>query len=202
MLFRSGLPADQITADLNAAVAYVGKLPAANGKVAVAGFCWGGGQAFRYAATGAAIQASLVFYGPAPKPEEMKGIKAPIFGFYGGNDARITAAVPEVTVQMKQAGKAFDSVVYDGAGHGFMRAGEPEFVERAFGKIGINFVLVKAHEQFLQKLLLCNGSDAMQIYNGSTFANATFTGVTLSTLKGVKQYQQRLYFWDGISTGP
>lgn len=120
----SGLPADQITADLNAAVAYVGKLPAANGKVAVAGFCWGGGQAFRYAATGAAIQASLVFYGPAPKPEEMKGIKAPIFGFYGGNDARITAAVPDVTTQMKQAGKAFDPVVYDAAGHGFMRAGE------------------------------------------------------------------------------
>src|SRR5712671_4257571 len=40
------LPKDQVTADLNAAVDYVGKLPAANGKVVVGGFCWGGGQSF------------------------------------------------------------------------------------------------------------------------------------------------------------
>src|SRR5438067_11169762 len=45
----SMLPAEQVTADLNAAVDYVSKLPACNGKVAVAGFCWGGGQAFSLA---------------------------------------------------------------------------------------------------------------------------------------------------------
>src|SRR5467141_2677502 len=38
----SSLPADQITKDLNAVMDYVTKLPACNGKVAVAGFCWGG----------------------------------------------------------------------------------------------------------------------------------------------------------------
>ena len=43
------LPPDQITADLNAVADYVSKLPAANGKVAVAGFCWGGAQSFRFA---------------------------------------------------------------------------------------------------------------------------------------------------------
>src|SRR5271168_419684 len=40
---------DQITADLNAAADYALKLPSANGKLYVAGFCWGGGQTFRYA---------------------------------------------------------------------------------------------------------------------------------------------------------
>src|SRR3989449_6343675 len=45
----SSLAPDQITADLNAAADYVAKLPAANGKIAVCGFCWGGGQAFRFA---------------------------------------------------------------------------------------------------------------------------------------------------------
>src|SRR6476469_6149492 len=39
----------QITADLNAVADYVSKLPAANGKVAVVGFCWGGTQSFRFA---------------------------------------------------------------------------------------------------------------------------------------------------------
>src|SRR3954447_15891187 len=42
------LPPDRVTADLNAAAEYAAKLPACNGKVAVAGFCWGGGQAFRF----------------------------------------------------------------------------------------------------------------------------------------------------------
>ena len=45
------LPADQITADLNAVVDYVSKLPASNGKVVVTGFCWGGGESFRFATT-------------------------------------------------------------------------------------------------------------------------------------------------------
>src|SRR5947208_1333831 len=43
------LPADQITGDLNAVAAYLSSLPSCNGQVAVGGFCWGGGQAFRYA---------------------------------------------------------------------------------------------------------------------------------------------------------
>lgn len=118
------LPQSQITADLDAAVSYVSKLPAANGKVAVGGFCWGGGKTFLYAASNPSIKAGLVFYGSAPKPEEMASIKTPIHGFYGGNDARITAAVPQVTEQMKAAGKSYDPVTYEGAGHGFMRSGE------------------------------------------------------------------------------
>jgi GMP synthase (glutamine-hydrolysing) len=36
--------------------------------------------------------------------------------------------------------------------HGFMREGEPEFVERTFGKLGMNFVSVNAAQQFMQKL--------------------------------------------------
>lgn len=120
----TGLSTEQVNGDLDAAVAYVAKLPASNGKVVVGGFCWGGGKTFTYATTGKDIKAGLVFYGSAPKPEEMSKIKTPIYGFYGGNDARITAAVPEVTQQMKAAGKTYDQVTYDGAGHGFMRAGE------------------------------------------------------------------------------
>src|SRR6185295_2484097 len=53
----SSLPADQVTADLNAAMDYVSKLPAANGKVAVGGFCWGGGQSFRFATNNKDVKA-------------------------------------------------------------------------------------------------------------------------------------------------
>ncbi len=37
---------------------------------------------------------------------------------------RITATVPETEKLMKQAAKQYDVVIYPGAGHGFMRAGE------------------------------------------------------------------------------
>ena len=119
------LPADQITADLNAVVEYVSKLPSCNGKVVVMGFCWGGGQTFRYATNNKDIKAALSFYGPPPgKPEEFARITAPVYGFYGGNDNRINAMIPAATEQMKTAAKTYDPVIYDGAGHGFMRAGE------------------------------------------------------------------------------
>jgi carboxymethylenebutenolidase len=119
------LPADQITADLNATAAYVAKLPAANGKVAVAGFCWGGGQSFRYATNNKDLKAAFVFYGPGPdKESEVARIACPVYGFYGGNDARVTATVPKSKELMKTAGKDYEPVVYEGAGHGFMRMGE------------------------------------------------------------------------------
>ena len=119
------LPPDQITGDLNEVMEYVSKLPACNGKVAVAGFCWGGGQTFRFATNNKDIKAAFVFYGPPPtKEEEIARITAPVYGFYGGNDARINTTIPKTTELMKKAGKTYDPVTYEGAGHGFMRGGE------------------------------------------------------------------------------
>ena len=119
------LPPDQITGDLNAAADYVAKLPAANGKVAVAGFCWGGTQSFRFATNRPSLSAAYVFYGTGPETADaIAKIKAPVYGFYAGNDARVGATVPKTIEMMKAAGKTFEPVTYEGAGHGFMRAGE------------------------------------------------------------------------------
>jgi carboxymethylenebutenolidase len=119
------LPPDQVTADLNAVADYVSKLPAANGKVAVAGFCWGGTQSFRLATNRPGLAAAFVFYGSGPEtPEAIARIKAPVHGFYAGNDARIGATVPKTQELMKAAGKSYEVITYEGAGHGFMRAGD------------------------------------------------------------------------------
>jgi len=120
----SHLNPDQITADLNAVADYALKIPAANGKLYVAGFCWGGGQSFRFATNRSDLSAAFVFYGPPPYKEAMARIKCPVYGFYAGNDARIGATVPDTITAMKAAGKTYEPVTYDGAGHGFMRAGE------------------------------------------------------------------------------
>jgi carboxymethylenebutenolidase len=114
----------QITADLDAAADYATQLPSCSGKVVVAGFCWGGGQSFRFATNNKDVKAAFVFYGTPPKTEDMARINCPVYGFYAGNDARVTATVPTASEAMKSAGKTYEPVMYDGAGHGFMRAGE------------------------------------------------------------------------------
>jgi carboxymethylenebutenolidase len=65
-----------------------------------------------------------VFYGPPPEKAAIARIKAPVYGFYAGDDARIDATLPETIQNMKAAGKTIEPVTYEGAGHGFMRAGE------------------------------------------------------------------------------
>src|SRR5262245_19518465 len=112
----TSLPPDQVTADLNAVAEYVGKLPACNGKVAVAGFCWGGGQSFRYATNNKNLKAAFVFYGPGPEQDaDVERIACPVYGFYGGMDARINSTIPTTTDMMKKAGKTYDPVTYEGA---------------------------------------------------------------------------------------
>jgi carboxymethylenebutenolidase len=119
------LPPAQITGDLNAAADYLKALPSANGKLAVAGFCWGGGQTFRFACNRPDLKVACVFYGPPPTDaSEMAKIKCPVYGFYGGNDNRIDSTIPKTEELMKAAGKTYEPVTYEGAGHGFMRAGE------------------------------------------------------------------------------
>jgi len=111
-----------VTADLDAAADYGKKIPAANGKVVTVGFCWGGGKSFAFATHRKDLAAAFVFYGPGPA--DVASIAAPVYGFYAGNDARIGATIPATTEAMKAAGKTYEPVTYDGAGHGFMRAGE------------------------------------------------------------------------------
>ena len=121
----SSLPPEQITADLKSVANYVVQLPACNGKLAVAGFCWGGSQTFRFATNDKRLKGAFVFYGTAPETEaDLARIPCPVYGFYAGNDARVSATVPQTVKLMKQAGKTYEPKTYEGAGHGFMRAGE------------------------------------------------------------------------------
>lgn len=123
------LQPDTVTADLDAVADYVKKLPASNGKLAVAGFCWGGAQSFRFATNRRDLAAAFVFYGTPP--ENFSRITAPVYGFYGGSDTRVNATIPKAEEGMKQAGKRYEPVVYEGAGHGFMRSGQQPGAEGA-----------------------------------------------------------------------
>jgi carboxymethylenebutenolidase len=119
------LPAEQVMTDLDAVAAYAKTLEASNKKITVAGFCWGGGQAFAYATHNPELEAAFIFYGSGPRDAAaLAKIECPVEGFYGGNDARINGQLPTLEKQLRAAGKTFQPVIYEGAGHGFLRAGE------------------------------------------------------------------------------
>jgi carboxymethylenebutenolidase len=120
------LPKEQVISDLNAAADYALKIPAANGTLAVCGFCWGGGWAFQYTSLNPKLKAAYSFYGVAvDNTGDAKKITCPVYGFYGENDERVNATIPKAEELMKAAGKRYEPVIYKGAGHGFMRSGEP-----------------------------------------------------------------------------
>ncbi|HVF72589.1 MAG TPA: dienelactone hydrolase family protein [Chthoniobacterales bacterium] len=122
----SALPPEQVKADLDATAEYaLTKIPAANGSLAVSGFCWGGARTFEYARANPKLKAAYSFYGTAVENAEDAGkIVCPVFGFYGENDARVNATIPKADELMKAAGKKYEPIIYKGAGHGFMRDGE------------------------------------------------------------------------------
>jgi carboxymethylenebutenolidase len=100
-------------------------LPNAVQKYGIVGFCAGGARSFLHAVHSPTLGASVIYYGGAPMAGRFGSIRAPMLGLYGGNDARITNAVPAVDSSLKALGKSFEYKVFPGAGHGFLRAQEP-----------------------------------------------------------------------------
>jgi carboxymethylenebutenolidase len=130
----------RVTADLDATYAYLNGLPALEkDRIGTIGFCWGGGQSFRYATNNPNLKAVVVAYGPSPDSAAIKRIQAPVLGVYGENDERINASLPDVAAKMQSAGKTFTYEVYPGTGHGFLKPGrqgsDTPQVEKAWKRI-------------------------------------------------------------------
>lgn len=118
-----GLTEEEVRVRLNAARSYGIGLPAANGKSASIGFCWGGSQSFLFACQLPGLDAAVVYYGSSPDSSRLAQIKStPVLGLYGGDDARVNATIEPAQRVLKQGGKVYEVEIYDGAGHGFLRA--------------------------------------------------------------------------------
>jgi carboxymethylenebutenolidase len=119
----SGLQRAEVFARLDAVRKQALALPNANGRSASIGFCWGGATSFAWAMKQPELDAVVVYYGPAPQEQgAMVKIKAPVLGLYGGDDARVNDTIEPARRAMTDLGNRYDTHVYDGAGHGFLRA--------------------------------------------------------------------------------
>ncbi len=133
----AGLNPDTVTLDLDATVAYLRTLKAVRrDRIGVIGFCWGGGQSFRYATNNPALRAFVVCYGPGPEAAAIARIRARGLGVYAENDARIDAGLADVAAAVKQYAKDYRYTVYPGVGHGFLRSRDkPEVADSAWGAV-------------------------------------------------------------------
>ena len=97
-------------------------LPAATRRFGIIGFCWGGSTSFNFATTRDDLGAAVVYYGTSPSTESLRRIQAPVMGFYGGDDQRVNATIESAEAEMDRLGKRYAPNIYEGAGHGFLRA--------------------------------------------------------------------------------
>jgi carboxymethylenebutenolidase len=115
------LPPAQMTSDLTASLAYLRALPYVQADATAAmGFCAGGSHTWNLATLDPNLRAAAPFYGSSPPLDAVPNIRAAVLAFYGGEDARINAGIPEIEQAMRAAGKTFEYVVYPGAGHAFI----------------------------------------------------------------------------------
>jgi carboxymethylenebutenolidase len=116
------LPQDQVMRDLDATIAYLKSLKSVReNRIGVIGFCWGGGQSFRYATHNPELRAFVVCYGPTPAAQDIARIRARGLGIYAENDARINTSLPGLDSVLRASGKQYRYTVYPGTGHGFIR---------------------------------------------------------------------------------
>jgi carboxymethylenebutenolidase len=119
------LAADEAMRRLDAVRAYALTIPAATDQVGIVGFCWGGGTVFSYAIHQSGLGAAVSYYGTTPA-EGYDRITSPVLGLYGGDDQRVNATIPRAQEAMSGLGKTYEVEIYEGAGHGFLRAQEAQ----------------------------------------------------------------------------
>lgn len=118
-------PAAQVDADLDAVFDWL----AAQGdvqpdKIAIMGFCFGGGTALRYSTHNPRLAATAMFYGAViTDPARLSALPGPVLGIFGGADNSIPVAeVRALEAALDQAGVPNQISIYDGQPHAFVKS--------------------------------------------------------------------------------
>ncbi len=113
----------QTMMDADAAVKHLAET---GGKVAVMGFCWGGGLALRAAQT-LDIGCAVCFYGTRLQQYLDRPLKAPLQGHFGSQDDHTP---PDVLKEVQEYLPEVEMHVYE-AGHAFANDARPSHVPQA-----------------------------------------------------------------------
>lgn len=116
-------PQDRVNKDLDTVCEYLSKndLIDSTTKVAVMGFCYGGGKALRYTIERRPSAATVVCYGsPVSSVEDLKRLEAPVCGIFGRDDVQFPMPLLEKFKEALNAAQVENDIqIYDGVGHAF-----------------------------------------------------------------------------------
>jgi len=122
------VPRDRFIADLNSGVDELqARVPGS--KIAVVGFCFGGGLVWQMLASGTPrLSAAVPFYGPLPNDPDFTGSKrSAVLAFYGALDKRVTDSQPAAEAALDRAGLIHDVVIEPDADHAFFNDSGPRY---------------------------------------------------------------------------
>jgi carboxymethylenebutenolidase len=86
-------------------------------RIAMNGYCFGGGITWQAATALPGLKATAAFYGPAPDLDKVRAIKAAVFGVYAELDQRITGAMPALRDALTASNVRHQLTVYPGVDH-------------------------------------------------------------------------------------
>jgi carboxymethylenebutenolidase len=113
--------------DFFAAVEWLTAHEAVNGRVAITGFCYGGGVANAAAVAFPDLAGAVPFYGRQAAAADVPLIKAPLLLHYAELDERINAGWPEYEAALKAAGTRYEAFIYPATNHGFHNDSTPRY---------------------------------------------------------------------------
>ena len=90
-----------------------------SGRIAMTGYCFGGGITWQAATELPGLKATSAFYGPAPDLDKVPAIKPAVLGVYAERDARITGALPALRDALAGTEVRHELKVYPGVDHAF-----------------------------------------------------------------------------------
>jgi carboxymethylenebutenolidase len=117
--------------DFFAAIEFLMAHEDTNGKVAIIGFCYGGGVANAAAVAYPELALAVPFYGRQAPTAEVARIRAPIVLHYAGLDTRINEGWPAYEAALKEHGKTYEAWIYPDVNHGFHNDTTPRYDEAA-----------------------------------------------------------------------
>jgi carboxymethylenebutenolidase len=125
---QSSLEPARLQQDMLNSARYLKAHELSNGKLGATGFCWGGATTNWLAVTlGSDLDAGVPFYGSAPDPDDVAGIRAPLLIHYAEDDERVNATRAAFEAALKANNVPHRMYTYPGTRHGFHNNSTPRF---------------------------------------------------------------------------
>jgi carboxymethylenebutenolidase len=127
-MLKTSLDIDRAVTEIIDAVPYLRSLPFVSGKVAVLGFCMGGGLALLAACRSSEFDAGVIYFPSIyPDASELENVSCPLLFHYGTGDVVTPRSeIERIMRTLKNAGKPHELHLYEGAGHAFTNDMHPE----------------------------------------------------------------------------